>query len=82
MVRRSVRYDKLPPSLTVTVLRMLGACRAAVVADVLTRSRPFSPTYRAGLDVLDAIDGLAEALTGQRDLFHIGGSSPNDPRRG
>ena len=67
--------------MTAATVEALRACRAFVVRDVLARVRPFSPTYRAGLDVLDAIDRLAEALTGRRDILHAGGSAPNDARR-
>lgn len=49
-------------------LEACQSCRAACVA-VLTEAPIGSPPYIAAQAVVEAIDGLAEALTGDRRLF-------------
>ncbi len=44
---------------------------------VLTRAKPQGPLYKADEKILDAIDGLAEVMTGDRQRFHQ--ESPRTP---
>jgi hypothetical protein len=37
---------------------------------VLTRAKPQGPLYKATEGIVDAIDGLAEVVTGDRRRFH------------
>jgi hypothetical protein len=37
---------------------------------VLTRAKPQGPLYNATSAIVDAIDGLAEVVTGDRKRFH------------
>jgi hypothetical protein len=52
-------------------LRAAGECRALCVR-VLTEAPVGGPVYLAAQQVLVAIDGLAEAITGSPDHFHLG----------
>jgi len=45
--------------------------------DVLTRAKPQGPLYKATAEIVDAIDGLAEVVTGDRKRFHQ--ESPRTP---
>jgi hypothetical protein len=38
--------------------------------DVLTRAKPQGPLYKATEGIVDAIDGLAEVVTGDRRTFY------------
>ena len=38
--------------------------------DVLSRAKPQGPLYKATEGIVDAIDGLAEVVTGDRRRFH------------
>jgi hypothetical protein len=38
--------------------------------DVLTRAKPQGPLYKATEGIVDAIDGLAEVVTGDRRRFY------------
>lgn len=38
--------------------------------EVLTRAKPQGPLYRAVEQVVDAIDGVAEVVAGDRKRFH------------
>jgi hypothetical protein len=44
---------------------------------VLTRAKPQGPLYKATEEILDAIDGLAETVTGDRQRLHQ--QSPRTP---
>jgi hypothetical protein len=44
---------------------------------VLTRAKPQGPLYKATEGILDAIDGLAEVVTGDRQRLHQ--QSPRTP---
>ncbi|MCJ2021205.1 hypothetical protein MKK84_27950 [Methylobacterium sp. E-065] len=45
--------------------------------DVLSRAKPQGPLYNATAAIVDAIDGLAEVVTGNRARFHQ--ASPRTP---
>jgi hypothetical protein len=44
---------------------------------VLTRAKPQGPLYKAVSGIVDAIDGVAEVVTGDRQRFHQ--ESPRTP---
>lgn len=68
MSRRAGRFLALPPDMAADVLREGGACRDALIRLLLMRLKPGVPAYQAGLD---ALDGIAEAITGHRNYFHL-----------
>lgn len=45
--------------------------------EVLTRAKPQGPLYKATEGIVDAIDGLAEVVAGDRKHFHQ--ASPRTP---
>lgn len=45
--------------------------------DALTRAKPQGPLYKSVSEIVDAIDGLAEVVTGDRRRFHQ--ASPRTP---
>jgi hypothetical protein len=65
------RNRRVLSSRTVEEVLMDGCtCRRAMVR--LSTEAPIgSPPYRAAVEVLDALDKLAEALTGDRTLWHL-----------
>ena len=66
MPRRRILHDHTARE----ALRSAGECRAACV-QVITQAPIGGPAYVAARQVLDAIDGLAEVLTGDRRHFHL-----------
>jgi hypothetical protein len=50
-------------------------CRTCI--DVLTRAKPQGPLYNATTGIVEAIDGLAEVVSGDRKRFHQ--QSPRTP---
>ena len=64
MVRRSKRGSIK----TDEVLGKLKEGRSGAI-QVCREAKVFGPEYRAALAVTDSIDGLAEALTGDRKIF-------------
>ncbi|GEP02293.1 hypothetical protein [Methylobacterium oxalidis] len=48
---------------------------------VLTKAPIHSPLYKATSGILDAIDELAEAVTGDRKHFHLRAPTTPEPRR-
>ena len=65
MARRRI----LSPATSDAALASAGACRSAAVK-LMTEAPIGGPAYRAAEELLRAIDGLAEALTGEADHFH------------
>ena len=51
-------------------LKAAGECRAACIR-ILTDAPIDGPAYKATQDVMQAIDGLAEVLVGDRTHFHL-----------
>jgi hypothetical protein len=44
--------------------------RSRQCIDVLSQAKPQGPLYKAVEQIVDAIDGLAEVVTGDRKRFH------------
>lgn len=73
----------LPPTTIDAAMEAAGECRKLCV-QVLTEAPIGGPAYKAAGEVMDAIDKLAEALTGERKRFWLkphGGSFPGIPGR-
>jgi hypothetical protein len=62
------------PADPAAVVRALRACRDAMIS-VASRVKIGGAIYAAVGAVLEAIDGLAAALTGEKDYFHGPGTS-------
>jgi hypothetical protein len=54
-----------------------AACWRQRCIEVLSRAKPQGPLYKATEGIVDAIDGLAEVVTGDRKRFHQ--ASPRTP---
>ena len=52
------------------VLASLARCRATM-NDVCLHVTAFGPAYIAASKVIDAIDGMAEQITGDKEHFHL-----------
>jgi hypothetical protein len=66
MPRRRILSDPV----IAEAMQAAGECRAACVR-VVTQAPINGPTYKAAQDVMEAIDGLAEILVGDRRHFHL-----------
>ena len=51
-------------------------------AETLTRGPADAPVHRSVADLLTAIDGVAEAATGDRSFLHLEPEPPRVKRRG
>ncbi len=75
MIQRHKRHPELFPLHRDALLPALGQCRKAIIHSHV-KLTPRSPQYRAGGEVIAAIDSLATELTGDPRYFHIGSSTP------
>lgn len=66
MPRRSTR--SFTESDKAALLKSIGEARRSCT-DAMAKVVPFGDTYKRLIVVTDAIDGLAEDLTGRRDYF-------------
>ncbi|TCZ61092.1 hypothetical protein [Roseicella aquatilis] len=62
------RRRMLMPDAVDAALEAAEACRRAAM-DVMRQAPIGGPVYQAASAVMDALDGLAEALTGDRERF-------------
>lgn len=60
----------LPKDVADDALKSAGECRKHCIR-VLTNAPINEPAYAAAQAVMEAIDGLAEVLTGDRRHFHL-----------
>ncbi len=74
MIQRHKRRPELFPTERDTLLEALRRCRDAVI-ESHRHLHPWSPTYRVGAPVIEAIDELAGQLTGDRTIFHARSST-------
>ncbi|TDG28019.1 hypothetical protein [Paracraurococcus ruber] len=68
MVRR--RSSLLSAQLVAEVMEAAGECRRACIR-IRTEAPINGPAYEAAGRVMEAIDGLAEVLVGDRTHFHL-----------